>query len=146
MFGKLVTLLVPKLLFPNYFGHKLLGVKFKTNKLLVGFAELSLQQFCGSLDALKSDPLHVRKKVHGDNLKPYLSNFLIASEFRRQGLGRFLLTQCVNEIQSWGYTDVYLHVEVSTTPALSLYLNENFEIIKKLNEFDVLFMHKNCKK
>jgi ribosomal protein S18 acetylase RimI-like enzyme len=146
MFSKIVFLLVPKLFFPDYFGHKLVGVKIKASNLLVGFADLSLQQFCGSLNALKSNPMHVRKKIHGENLRPYLCNFLIASEFRRQGFGKFLLTQCVNEILSWGYSDIYLHVEVSTTPAISLYLSEKFEIVKKLKEYDVLFMHKTCNK
>eukprot|EP01038_Epipyxis_sp_PR26KG_P006984 gene6984-9545_t len=145
--ARILYLFFPKLAFPRLMGHTILGIKqskgLGCRPTLCAFVDLSLQQFDGSMNTLKVTPLFKRMQLHGkDNLRPYLCNLLVAPEHRRKGLARQLIKASEKQIKSWGYKDIYLHVEKASFPALSLYLSECFNIKKTLIETDVLFLHK----
>jgi ribosomal protein S18 acetylase RimI-like enzyme len=61
------------------------------------------------------------------DLQPYLSNLCVDENYRSKGLGRALV-QCVEDIAStmWGYSFIYLHVDVENKPALELYKSEGY--------------------
>lgn len=64
--------------------------------------------------------------------QPYLSNLCVAEEYRGQQIGRALV-QCVEEIASnvWGYSRIYLHVDVDNTPAYRLYTSAGYKDVGK---------------
>ena len=45
----IISLFIPKVLFPDQMGHKLIGLKMKSDKKLIGFVDLSLQPCDGTL-------------------------------------------------------------------------------------------------
>jgi GNAT superfamily N-acetyltransferase len=137
---QILYLFTPKLLVPRFMGHEVIGLKYASSNELVGFVDLSLQQSCGSMDALKSTPLQMRRKIH-NNLQPYLCNLLVTAPFRRRGLGRMLVKACEQEALSWGCNTINLHVESFSLPALTLYVSENFDIMQKKDN-GLLFMRK----
>jgi len=159
--AQIFYLFTPKLLVPKFMGHEVIGLKHASTNELVGFVDLSLQQSCGSMDALKAMPLEMRrKKINrnqkqqeqvavggsssvgtGGDLQPYLCNLLIAAPYRRQGLGRVLVRACVQEALQWNYNMINLHVESYSLPALSLYISEGFNILQRKTN-GCLFMRK----
>ena len=61
------------------------------------------------------------------DLQPYLSSLCVDERFRGKGIGRAMV-HCVEDIvaQKWGYSRVYLHVDVDNEPALKLYKSEGY--------------------
>jgi ribosomal protein S18 acetylase RimI-like enzyme len=69
--------------------------------------------------------------------QPYLSNLCVAEAYRGQSIGRALV-QCVEDIAgtAWGYSKIYLHVDVDNTPAYQLYKNVGYrDVGKRWNPF-----------
>lgn len=62
------------------------------------------------------------------DLQPYLSNLCVDERFRGKQIGKALV-RCVENIatETWGYTKLYLHVDLENEPALNLYKNEGYE-------------------
>lgn len=134
----------PKLLFPNFMGHTILGLKTAANNIndkLIAFVDLSKQPYTGTLDALKYRPLLQRQITYQNNLKPYISNLLVDPEYRRGGLGSKIIRECEKLALQWGFKDIYLHVETTTIPALRLYIKNDF-IVEEVVKKDIYFMHK----
>jgi ribosomal protein S18 acetylase RimI-like enzyme len=61
------------------------------------------------------------------DLQPYLSNLCVDEGYRGKRIGRALV-RCVENIasSSWGYTRMFLHVDVDNKPALDLYKSEGY--------------------
>ena len=118
-------LFLPKMVFSPFMGHRIIGLQKETSKELVGFVDLSLQP--QSLEALKPLPVVLRAIKHGKNLKPYLCNLLVSPEYRRKGLGKKLVNECINTSAEWGYKELFLHVKESTTAPLNLYKSMGFK-------------------
>lgn len=137
----ILNLFLPKLLMPEVMKHSVIGVRSASNNVLVGFVDLSLQMSTGSLDALKPKTLAERSKLYGNSLAPYLCNLFVSPTLRKRGLARRLIAACEAEARSWGCNTINLHVELSSPPALNLYLSSNFKIILTAQD-DVVFMTK----
>ena len=86
-------LFLPKMVFNPFMGHRIIGLQKGDSKELVGFVDLSMQP--QSLEALKPTPYLLRSVKHGNDLRPYLCNLLVAPEYRRKGLGRRLVNECI---------------------------------------------------
>ena len=138
---EILKLFLPKLLFPKTMRHSVIGVRSATNDRLVAFVDLSLQMSTGSLDALKPKTIGEREKLYGKTLAPYLCNLFVSPSLRKRGLARKLIAACEAEARRWGCSTINLHVEMSSRPALSLYLSSDFNIVKTA-ENDVVFMSK----
>ena len=65
------------------------------------------------------------------DLQPYLSNLCIDEKFRGQKLGKSLV-RCVEDIATttWGYSKLFLHVDLENVPALNLYKGEEYFDVK----------------
>lgn len=137
----ILNLFLPKLVMPEVMRHSVIGVRSASDNVLVGFVDLSLQMSTGSLDALKPRTLAERSKLYGNSLAPYLCNLFVSPTLRKRGLARRLLAACETEARSWGCNTINLHVELSSPPALNLYLSSNFKIILTAQD-DVVFMTK----
>eukprot|EP00592_Proboscia_alata_P019116 CAMPEP_0194415644 /NCGR_PEP_ID=MMETSP0176-20130528/14443_1 /TAXON_ID=216777 /ORGANISM="Proboscia alata, Strain PI-D3" /LENGTH=290 /DNA_ID=CAMNT_0039220415 /DNA_START=251 /DNA_END=1123 /DNA_ORIENTATION=- len=64
---------------------------------------------------------------NGRQLQPYLSNLCVAPSARGKGLGRALVrcVECLSR-DTWGYSKIYLHVDLENTSALNLYKSEGY--------------------
>eukprot|EP00560_Eucampia_antarctica_P005803 CAMPEP_0197837424 /NCGR_PEP_ID=MMETSP1437-20131217/32114_1 /TAXON_ID=49252 ORGANISM="Eucampia antarctica, Strain CCMP1452" /NCGR_SAMPLE_ID=MMETSP1437 /ASSEMBLY_ACC=CAM_ASM_001096 /LENGTH=229 /DNA_ID=CAMNT_0043444459 /DNA_START=372 /DNA_END=1061 /DNA_ORIENTATION=+ len=62
------------------------------------------------------------------DLQPYLSNLCVAESARGRRIGKSLV-RCVEKIASdtWGFSKIYLHVDLENAAAFSLYKNEGYE-------------------
>jgi GNAT superfamily N-acetyltransferase len=141
---EILGLFLPKLVLNRaYMGHAVLGLR-SPEKRLVGFVDLSLQPSNGTLDALKPCPLQKRKTLYGEkNLQPYLCNLLVTKDYRKRGLGRKLVSACVEVAKQWGHCTINLHVETTSAAALSLYLKSNFLPVETFRSNNgVIFMRK----
>ncbi len=61
----------------------------------------------------------------------YISNLAVSGEFRRRGVARELLQDCERLTQTWGYTQLYLHVMADNERGLSLYRKLGYEVISQ---------------
>jgi ribosomal protein S18 acetylase RimI-like enzyme len=61
-------------------------------------------------------------------LQPYLSSLCVDNAHRGKGLGRSLV-RCVESIarESWGYSNLYLHVDAENKAAFDLYKSEGYQ-------------------
>ena len=118
--------------------HSVIGVKSSTGEL-IAFVDLSLQTSSGSDSALLPLSYLERKQKYVD-LKPYICNLLVVPSARKQGLGSKLIAECEKRASDMGFTDIYLHADVTYLPAMKLYVNASFEPIQKKE--DLLFMRK----
>lgn len=97
------------------------------NERMFGMAEISLQ----IPDPSKTSPPFVvppaLKKVLGYQ-KPYISNVLITNEYRGKGYSKLLMAACEGIAIQWGFDEVYLHVDASTsgTAAQNLYISNGY--------------------
>lgn len=100
---------------------------------LAAIVELGLEPVNGILPyPLRFFPPSDTQMAH---MQPYISNLCVSSEFRRQGLGRFLCALCEAISTSvWNKSEVYLHVEESNAAARELYNSMDYEIIEVLTE------------
>ena len=137
---EIIKLFVPKLIFPQFMSHSVIGVRSANSNRLVGFVDLSLQPSSGTMDALIPLPLAKRKQLYGSTLEPYLCNLLVVPELRKRGLGRKLVAACEDRALSWGCQTINLHVERESIPAFTLYLSSGFSPIQK--QGNVVFMKK----
>lgn len=138
----IVFLFLPKFFAPWIMKHTVIGVKIKNGEL-VGFVDLSLQTRSGSRVALENLPFSQRSARYTD-LSPYLCNFLIAPAHRKKGLGRFLLRLCEERAKAWGYSELFLHVDMKTLAPMKLYLSSNFQPVQ-MQESSLVFMKKSLK-
>jgi GNAT superfamily N-acetyltransferase len=70
-------------------------------------------------------------------LQPYLCSLCVAESYRGRGIGRRLV-QCVENIAMyrWGYSHMYLHVDVENTAALQLYRSVGYrDVGRRWNPF-----------
>jgi ribosomal protein S18 acetylase RimI-like enzyme len=58
---------------------------------------------------------------------PYVSNLAVAKSFRRQGIGQHLLLSCEKVAQTWGFSEIYLHVKAENRSARCLYNRLGYE-------------------
>lgn len=137
--ARIISVFLPKLLFTKECGHTVFLLKNISGDL-IGMVDLSLQTSSGSLDALNPSFLADRLKAY-KNLQPYICNLLIRPQYRNRGYAKILISLCERESLSWGKTDIYLHVEKRTLPALNLYLTTGFSPVKDANN-DLVFMRK----
>ncbi len=99
----------------------------------------SLQQVCsialyGNIDrAQVVGTIEVGVRNAHDRSHPhryvYISNLAVSRDFRRRGVARELLNNCEQISQSWGYTELYLHVMSDNYRGLSLYQKLGYEIV-----------------
>lgn len=123
--AEIYSLFLPKMVLNPFMGHKIIGLKKPGSDELAGFVDLSLQT--QSLDALKPLPYLLRVGKYGTNgLRPYLCNLLVAPEYRRRGLGKMLVNECVQVSKKWGHSELFLHVQETTPAPLNLYLKLGF--------------------
>ncbi len=59
----------------------------------------------------------------------YISNLAVSDAFRRRGVARELLANCERLTQSWGYTQIHLHVMADNEHGLSLYHKLGYQVI-----------------
>lgn len=126
-----------KLAFSDY-GHTLFGI-FDISRetfggrdipILAGFVDVSLQTDNGSnKETLSLTKLKLRQREY-PSLQPYLCNLLVVEKYRRQGLASSMVsvveTFAKNEL---GGTQLNLHVDEETQPALCLYLRLGFDVV-----------------
>jgi len=130
----ILYLFIPKLLFPSFMGHSLIGILSDTyGNELIGMIDISLQPNSGNLDVLQHKPLFSRKSSLKPGLKltPYICNLLVSEKYRKKGYGRVLVRAAANQALDWGHKEVCLHVEAECLPALCLYVSEGFDVITK---------------
>jgi ribosomal protein S18 acetylase RimI-like enzyme len=59
----------------------------------------------------------------------YISNLAVSKEFRRRGVGIELLLDCERSAQSWGYTEIHLHVMADNERGLNLYQKLGYHVV-----------------
>eukprot|EP01041_Mallomonas_annulata_P010191 gene10191-21238_t len=139
---KIISIFLPSLILPWSMRHSIIGVKTKDGNL-AAFVDLSLQTSSGSDEALLLLTYEERALKFND-LRPYLCNLLVSPKYRKKGLGTLLIKACESKALLWGHNDIYLHTETTVMPALSLYIKNEFEPVKKVQ--DMFFMRKRIKK
>jgi ribosomal protein S18 acetylase RimI-like enzyme len=77
--------------------------------------------------------VEVGVRVANDRPQPYryvyISNLAVSDRFRRRGVARELLANCELLTQSWGYTQLHLHVMADNEHGLSLYRKLGYEVV-----------------
>lgn len=68
----------------------------------------------------------VAHHVLGDG---HILNFVVESDFRRNGIGSYLLTEVIRDLFRRGVSKIWLEVRVSNEPALGLYSHFGFHRI-----------------
>jgi ribosomal protein S18 acetylase RimI-like enzyme len=58
---------------------------------------------------------------------PYVSNLAVAKAFRCQGIGQHLLLACEQVVQTWGFSEIYLHVKHENRSARRLYQRVGYQ-------------------
>jgi ribosomal protein S18 acetylase RimI-like enzyme len=84
---------------------------------------------------------------------PYVSNLAVAKTFRRQGIGQHLLLACEQIVQTWGFSEIYLHVKPENRSARRLYQRVGYRPysadlpfwLKLLGQPQELLLHKTLK-
>ena len=70
-------------------------------------------------------------KDAGKKLRPYLSNLCVDKKYRGKQLGKALV-RCTEDItKSWGYSKLYLHVDLENDAARNLYQNCGYKDVGK---------------
>lgn len=99
------------------------------NEKMFGMAEVSLQP----ADPARTSPpfvlpLNVKNALCSFGVwpkpTPYISNVLVTNEYRGKGYSKVLMACCEGLAKSWGFDQVYLHVDAdsrSGAPAQGLY-------------------------
>lgn len=59
---------------------------------------------------------------------PYLSNLAVERRHRRSGIGQQLLLASERTVQSWGFSELYLHVLENNLPARRLYTKAGYQL------------------
>jgi ribosomal-protein-alanine acetyltransferase len=92
--------------------HYLAGVEYESE--LIGFILFKLD--------------HCDKSTH-------LYKIVLAKQFRKMGLGDYLLQDSISYLKSSGFKSIYLEVEESNHNAQQLYLNNHFQIIHRVEKY-----------
>ena len=74
---------------------------------LRGTIELSMQPTTG--ETAPSMPIPMKRKLQQGEVKPYISNLVVAPRFRRRGFGKKLVEACEAKAVALGFSEVYLH-------------------------------------
>ena len=95
---------------------------------IVGFSEIFTQPF--DQETLKfKDPLPVGV-TSKENLfkisKPKIANFCVHQEYRKQGVGKLLLSACLSQACEWGYEQALLLVDADNASARRFYRYQGF--------------------
>jgi ribosomal protein S18 acetylase RimI-like enzyme len=79
------------------------------------------------IERVVAKTLGTNERQQERDLQPYLSNLCVNENYRGKGIGRALV-RCVEDIASttWGYSKMYLHVDIENKPALELYKSEGY--------------------
>ncbi|CAO2823034.1 unnamed protein product [Amaranthus hypochondriacus] len=64
--------------------------------------------------------------IGADFARAYLSNVCVAKELHRNGLGYALVSKAKSVAETWGITDLYVHVAADNESAKQLYLKSGF--------------------
>jgi GNAT superfamily N-acetyltransferase len=135
----ILAVYLPKLFLPaSVMGHDIYG--FKVDDRVIAMVDVSLQTASGSMDALGRTLLSYRMKKYPE-LAPYISNFLVMKEYRRQGFGRKLITEVENIVSAEGHNEVNLHVDCTSLPAMAFYISLGYEPRTKFSN-NIVFMKK----
>ena len=162
---RVLWLFLPKLLLPWLMGNQLIGIE--CDGVLVGFVDVSLQP--QTLAALDIVPLFLRRLRHrgvtesattataattaattpttaaaaATGLRPYLCNLFVAPTHRRRGVGKQLVAACLDLSRSWGFSELFLHVEESERAAWGLYSEMGFAKVA-VQGYATLMVGKTC--
>ncbi|MDJ0742953.1 MAG: GNAT family N-acetyltransferase [Xenococcaceae cyanobacterium MO_167.B27] len=60
---------------------------------------------------------------------PYISNLAVKDSYRRQGVGKKLLTKCEQIAWNWGYRETRLHVLHKNSSAQKLYVSSGYKVL-----------------
>jgi ribosomal protein S18 acetylase RimI-like enzyme len=97
---------------------------------LRGLIELSLQPCTG--DKAPAMPVSLAsKRLSKAPLRPYISNLVIDSRFRRRGHAQKMIKVCEDRGREWGYDQVFLHVDAEEPSAVALYDKLQYLVIKE---------------
>jgi ribosomal protein S18 acetylase RimI-like enzyme len=101
------------------------------NGEFVGVAEVSMQP-CDGRTSPVFPPPKLAKKLLGmiHPCQPYVSNVLVDPAYRRRGIGGALMAGCEAQVRAWGYSQVYLHVDIECEDALSLYRRRGYTAVR----------------
>ncbi len=88
---------------------------FKTN-------QATLEEIIGTVE------LSLRSGLSRSSPGLYLANLAVNPEYRRQGVGRLLLTKCEQIAGEWGFQKVFLHVLEDNESAKRLYFSIGYQL------------------
>ena len=86
------------------------------------------QPWLDSLERRAAKALGVDGSTRNDKLQPYLSNLCVAESARGRRIGKALV-RCLEKIakDTWGYDQIYLHVDLENAAAYNLYKSEGYQ-------------------
>jgi ribosomal protein S18 acetylase RimI-like enzyme len=72
----------------------------------------------------------------------YISNLAVSQEFRRRGVAQELLNNCERLTQSWGYSELYLHVMGNNNRGRNLYQKLGYEVVSSELVWSIIPWHR----
>ena len=95
---------------------------------IIGFSEIFTQPF--DQESMKfKDPLPValtNKEYLRQNSRPKVANFCVHQDYRKQGVGKLLLSACLSQAREWGYEQALLLVDADNSSARRFYRYQGF--------------------
>ena len=64
-----------------------------------------------------------------NDVRPYMCNLAVHTEWRNQGLAQRMIEKCEDSILDWDTNELYLKVKEANTPAVKLYTKMEYEIV-----------------
>mmetsp|Transcript_85741 Transcript_85741/g.171630 ORF Transcript_85741/g.171630 Transcript_85741/m.171630 type:complete len:234 (+) Transcript_85741:110-811(+) len=100
---------------------------------LRGVIEVSMQPKDGERAGMMPASIQAKIKASSPSqpLRPYISNLVVDSRFRRQGFAKRLVRVCEERAVAWGYSECLVHVDVEETAAVALYDKLGYETVKE---------------
>ena len=95
---------------------------------IVGFSEIFTQPFDQETMRFK-DPLPAAltsKEKLFEVSQPKIANFCVHQEYRKQGVGKLLLSACLSQACEWGYKQALLLVDADNASARRFYQYQGF--------------------
>lgn len=89
------------------------------------------EEFIGEISLVKNeaDPDYT---IPGRRI--YISRLIVKPEFRRQGIGKRLLSYSIDRAMKLGYSEMSIGVDLDNYPALKLYIDTGFDKIIFIGE------------
>ena len=87
----------------------------KSNTNVSGTVEMTLRSASPTMGSVK---------------RPYIANLAVGKPYRRRGIASKLLKHCERTAQSWGFTEIYLHVLDNNSQARQLYGNCGYHLYR----------------